>query len=195
MNPSCIFNSRLVIISAALSLLTALGGQHALAADKDQGALLKALPQAKVSMVDGLRQATKSPEVPISAKFELDDKGKLSLSVYTAGKGLDVDAEHNVLKELSGSPEGDKWAPKTEVFKDIPHVARSSEHLALMALSPSTLADIVAREQKERSGTVFSITPAVRNRTPVFVVLKVDHGRATEVLYNIVDGKAIPSSR
>lgn len=197
MNPSCVLKSRVVIISAALSLLTALGGQAALAADagKDQAALIKALPQARISMVDGLRQATKSPEVPISAKFEFDDQGKLSLSVYTAGKGLDVDAEHNVLKELSGSPEGDKWVPKTEVFKDIPHVARSSEHLALMSLSSSTLADVVSRAQKDQPGNVFSITPSVRNHKPVFVVLKADKGKVTEHVYGVLDGKVVQAQK
>ncbi|HZM47936.1 MAG TPA: hypothetical protein VFC14_24190 [Burkholderiales bacterium] len=197
MNLSCVLKSRLVIISAALSLLTASGGQAALAADagKDQAALIKALPQARISMVDGLRQATKSPEVPISAKFEFDDQGKLSLSVYTAEKGLAVDAEHNVLKELSGSPEGDKWGPKTEVFKDIPHVARSSEHLALMSLSPSALADIVGRAQKEHPGTVFSITPAVRNHKPVFVMLQADKGKVSEHVYGVMDGKVVQTQK
>jgi len=197
MNLSCVLKSRLVIISAALSRLTASGGQAALAADagKDQAALIKALPQARISMVDGLRQATKSPEVPISAKFEFDDQGKLSLSVYTAEKGLAVDAEHNVLKELSGSPEGDKWGPKTEVFKDIPHVARSSEHLALMSLSPSALADIVGRAQKEHPGTVFSITPAVRNHKPVFVMLQADKGKVSEHVYGVMDGKVVQTQK
>ena len=55
--------------------------------DADQAALLQALAKAKVSLADGLKQSTKGTEVPISAKFELDDKKQLSLSVYTAEKG------------------------------------------------------------------------------------------------------------
>ena len=57
---------------------------------------------------------------------KLED-GKLSLSVYTAEKGLSIPPEQNVLQELSGSSEQDKWQPTVEVFKDVPHVARSSQ--------------------------------------------------------------------
>src|SRR5262245_43873678 len=100
---------------------------------KDVQALLEALGKSKHSLLDGLRQAESANGVPISAKFEMED-GKLSLSVYTAGKGLNVPAEQNVLQELSGSPETEQWTPNVEVFKDVPHVARSSEQLTLMAL-------------------------------------------------------------
>src|SRR5438034_10567611 len=100
---------------------------------KDTKALLEALGKSKHTLIDGVRQAAKGSAVPISAKFEMED-GKLSLSVYTAEKGLSVAPEKNVLQELSGSPEEEKWTPKAEVFKDVPHVARSSEQLTLMAL-------------------------------------------------------------
>jgi hypothetical protein len=175
-------------------LLTAVFNLNlAFAADAghDQAALVKALAQSKITLLDGLRQSTKPPEVPISAKFEFDDAGKLSLSVYTAGKGVTVDAEHNVLKELSGSPEQAKWIPQVEVFKDLPHVARSSEQLALMSLSPFTLASIAAKAQKDHPGTVFSITPTVRNHKPVFVVLEADKGKVAQLVYGVMDGKLV----
>src|SRR2546425_9543397 len=54
---------------------------------KDTQALLEALGKSKLTVLDGVRQAAKGGAVPISAKFELED-GKLSLSVYTAGKGI-----------------------------------------------------------------------------------------------------------
>src|SRR5262245_55801195 len=93
--------------------------------------VIKALPSAKVTLSAGIQQAqAKSPEVSISAKFEMDDKGQLSLSVYTAEKGLAVDAEHNVLKELSGSPAA-KCSPEAEVCKDVPHVWRSPQQPAI----------------------------------------------------------------
>lgn len=155
---------------------------------KDQAALVKALGQSKLSLADSLRQATKSAEIPISAKFEFDDKGKLSLSVYTVEKGLAVDAEGNVLKELSGSPELAKWTPDVEVFKDIPHVSRASQRLALMAISPFSLADMVVKTQQQHPGTVYSIKPAVRNHQPVFIALVADKGRTAEVVLGLLDG-------
>ena len=146
---------------------------------KDTQALVAALAKSKLTLSEGMRQATKSPAVPISAKFELED-GKLSLSVYTAGKGLAVEPEKNVLQELSGSPE-DKWEPKVEVFKDVPHVARSSEQLTLMALGKSSLTDIIARVEKTQQGKVFSVTPTIRNHKPVAEVLVAEKGKVKKL--------------
>ena len=143
---------------------------------KDTQALLEALGKSKHTLLDGVRQAAKGGAVPISAKFELED-GKLSLSVYTAGKGLSVEPEKNVLQELSGSPEGESWSPNVEVFKDVEHVARSSEQLTLMALGKASLAQIIERAQKAQSGTVFSVTPMIRNHKPVAEVLVAEKGK------------------
>jgi hypothetical protein len=178
---------------AAMLSGAALAVNPAFSADSghDQAALVKALAQSKRSLMDGLRQATKPPEVPISAKFEFDDAGKLSLSIYTAEKGVTVDPEKNVLKELSGSPAQDKWMPETEVFKDVPHVARSSQQLTLMSISKFTLADIVAKTQKEHSGSVLSAAPMTRDRKAVFVVLVADKGKVAEYAYSAEDGKPV----
>ena len=193
MNSFNIFKNSNSIISAVVLLGTVLAANAAFAAEaeKDQAALIKALAQSKHSLTEGLRQSAKSPEAPISAKFEIDDKGKLSLSVYTVEKGLSTEAEGNVLKELSGSPEQAKWTPEVEVFKDIPHVARASQQLALMSISPFSLADIAAKAQQQHSGTVFSIKPAVRNRKPVFVVLEADKGKVVELVFGLLDGKLV----
>ncbi len=147
---------------------------------KDTKALLEALGKSKHTLIDGVRQAAKGGAVPISAKFELED-GKLSLSVYTAEKGLAVAPEKNVLQELSGGPEQDKWTPTVEVFKDVPHVARSSQQLTLMALGKTSLADIIARVQKTQPGTVFSVTPVIRNHKPAAEVLVSDQGKVKKV--------------
>ena len=186
-----------ILTLAALLLGAGLAINSALAAEsgRDQAALIKVLPQSKHSLMDGLRQATKPPEVPISAKFEFDDAGKLSLSVYTAEKGISVDPEKNVLKELSGSPAQDKWTPEIEVFKDVPHVARSSQQLTLMSISRFPLVDIVAKSQKEHDGTVLSVSPTMRDRKPVFVVLIADKGKVTEYQYSVLDGNLVPGGR
>ena len=148
---------------------------------KDTKALLEALGKTKHTLIDGVRQAAKGGAVAISAKFELED-GKLSLSVYTAEKGLSVAPENNVLQELSGSPEQEKWSPTVEVFKDVPHVARSSQQLTLMALGNSSLENIIARARKTQSGTVFSVTPVIRNHKPVAEVLVADKGKVKKLI-------------
>lgn len=143
---------------------------------KDLQAVVQALAKSKHTLLDGIRQASQGNAAAISAKFELED-GKLSLSVYTAEKGLAVPAEKNVLQELSGSPEQDKWSPSAEVFKDVPHVSRSAEQLAVMAVGHKSLADVIGEVEKKYPGTVFSITPALKNHRPVAVVLVAQKGK------------------
>jgi hypothetical protein len=153
-------------------------------------ALLKALSASKHSLAEGIQQVAKGNEVAISAKFELED-GKLSLSVYTAGKGLAVDAEHNALQEYAGSPEAAAWKPEVEVFKDVEHVARSAQQLTLMALSSSTLLDIAKKAEKDGGGKVYSITPTLRDRKAVFVALVADKEKSVELDYDLVTGASV----
>ncbi len=152
---------------------------------EDYTALLKVLSNSKHSLADGIRQATKSTQVPISAKFELDDNGKLSLSVYTAENGLTTDAEHSVLKELSGSPEAAAWSPEVEVFKDPEHLKRAANQQTLMGLSQMSLLDVIAKAQKQQPGTVFSVTPVVVGHQPKFNVLVADNGRVITLSYDL----------
>jgi hypothetical protein len=111
--------------------------------------------------------------------------------VYTAEKGLGPDPEHNVLKEFSGSPEQAAWSPDAEVFKDIPHVSRASEHLTLMALAKLGLADFIATAQKQHKGKVFSAIPEVQNQRPVVLVLVAEQGKVHEYSYDLVTGQEL----
>ncbi len=177
---------RIVLVFLSLGLLTPpLSTAQEREPGEEYGPLLKVLSQSKHSLADGIRKTTKSTEVPISAKFELDDNGKLSLSVYTAEKGLTTDAEHNVLKELSGSPEATIWNPEVEVFKDAEHLKRAAEQLTLMTLSQMPLLDVIAKAQKQSPGTVFSITPLVVGHQPKFTVLVADKGRVITLTYDL----------
>jgi hypothetical protein len=153
----------------------------------DDLALCKEITKTKASLSDGIRQSSKS-ETPISAKFELDDKGKLSLSVYTAGKGTNVGAEGNVLKEWSGTPDGGRWTPVGETFKDVEHVARASEQLTLMALTSKTLVEIAAKADTEQLGSTYSITPVVKGKKAYFEVRFLNKGKLTEVKYDLLSG-------
>ncbi len=185
---------RLLGTALATATLALVVAQPSLAkeyGDEETAALLKVLSNSKLSLADGVRQMSKGGEAAISAKFELDDSKKLSLSVYTAQKGLGEDPEHNVLKELSGSPEQTPWSPEAEVFKDLEHVSRASEHLTLMALTKDSLADFIAMAQKQHKGMVFSAIPEVQSHRPVLVVLLADNGKVNEVRYDLETGRAI----
>ena len=184
------------LLGALLVAATVVIPAHAKTYDSEQAAaLIEALPRSKLSLEDGIRQVSKGGEVAISAKFEFDDNNKLSLSVYTAEKGLATDPEHNVLKEFSGSPEQKPWAPQAEVFKDIPHVARASEHLALMSVSRHSLAAIIGMAKKKHAGAAFAVTPMVNRTRPIAAVLLTDKGKVTEVDCDLISGQCTTSNK
>ncbi len=134
------------------------------------GDLTAQLKSSKLTLAQAVAQAEKDNGPAISAKFELED-GHLSLSVYTAKSGLDKDAEHNVLMELSGDPTKDKWQPKSEVFEDKAHITRAATHLTLVQRAKTTLSAVIAKASAKQPGTVYAVTPAVKDKKPVFEVL------------------------
>lgn len=185
---------RLMVSSGvALSFLCCAGLLPVLAEEHgDSGKLLQVLPKCKKSLADGIKQASaKAPETAISAKFELDDKGAISLSVYTAGNGLGVDAEHNVLKELAGSPESETWTAEVEVFKDVEHVSRASQQLTVMTVSKFSLLDILKKAEKDQPGRAYSITPVVRDRKAQFVVSIAVKDKTVELFYDAMTGDPV----
>ena len=174
---------RLFLIFA---LAFATGAGHA-ASEAD---LVGALPQSKVTLADALRQVIKAGQQPLSAKFEFDDAAKLSLSVYAAQHepGQTAATEGVVLQEMAGSPEQGAWKPETEVFKDVAHVARAAQQLALMSLARVSLLEVVEQARKRHSGIVFSVTPEIKQHQPVAVVRVASHGKVTELVYNLSNG-------
>jgi hypothetical protein len=176
------------LVSAVLSIAVPLSSLAKSYVDEETTALLQVLNNSKVIMAEGVQQLTKGSEAAISAKYEFDDNKKLSLSVYTAEKGLGEDPEHNVLKEFSGSPEKAPWTPEAEVFKDIAHASRASGQLTLMALAKHSLADFITMAQKQNKGMVFSANPEIQNHRPVLVVLIADKGKVSEIRYDLETG-------
>ena len=51
-----------------------------------------------------------------------------------------------------------------------------------MALGKTSLADMIARVQKTQSGTVFSVTPVIRNHKPAAEVLVADRGKVRKLI-------------
>jgi hypothetical protein len=182
--------------AAAVLLALSAGSFRPLAAAEkaEYAKLLPTLAKSKHTLADGIKQASKSPEVAISAKFELEE-GRLSLSVYTAEKGLGTDAEHNVLKELAATPAAAAWKPSVEVFKDVPHVSRASQQLALMSLTKFSLLDILEKAAKDQPGTAFSITPVLRDGKAQFAVLVAVEGNVVEVHYDLLTGERVKPSK
>ena len=184
------FRTLIALVGVVASLAVARGLRAG--EGEDQGALVRALAKSRVSLLDGIRQAESGGGAAISAKYELNDRGELMLSVYLGEKGLERDAEHNVLTELIGSPAG-RWTPRKEVFADVPHVARSAQQLALMTLSPRSLVAIVDRMDK--SEPVISAIPILKGRKAVLVLRTLKEGAAREHDVDLLTGTYLTPSK
>ena len=133
---------------------------------QELGADLNILATSKIKMSAALATAEKTYGTTIEATFELDDAGKLSLSVYPLAKGIDVDAERNGFQELSGDPTTATWAPKLDVFKaeDKEHQVRSARDITLVQTAGLTLrAAVDAVEKANTGGIVYWAIPTIRD--------------------------------
>ncbi|MGZ3652831.1 MAG: hypothetical protein ACXVB9_21815 [Bdellovibrionota bacterium] len=177
-----------------LNLFLTLIALTGLTAKADDAQVISTLSTAKISLIDGIRQAEKSSGPVTSAKFEIGDDGKLSLSIYTAPQGLRTPAEDNQLSELSGDPTAAPFAPAAEVFKDKEHIARASVHLTLMQLSKLSLVQIiqVAQRAVDSDDVPYSVAnPQVRNGLPVADVFFADDGQSRKVTVNMLTGQVL----
>jgi uncharacterized membrane protein YkoI len=134
--------------------------------------LLGRLKESKHSLLKGIAQSEEAHGKAISAKFEMKDN-TLVLSVYTAGKGLDKDAEHNEMIELIGDATQARWSPEKEVFEDAEHLKRSAMQLTLVQSSKLSLVDAVKKAESATQGKVYSAIPAVHSGVPVYDILVV----------------------
>jgi hypothetical protein len=179
-------NTFKIFVAAAISL----GLTHGQAMANDEQ-VIAALPMAKITLLEGIREARVRGAEVISAKFEMDDSGKLSLSIYTAPLGLGVPAEANPMTELSGDPTALPFAASAEVFADKEHIARASTHLAIMQLSRMSLAQIIGRALYVQRGIPYSVAnPSIRNQQPVADVFIVGQdGKSVRVTVNVQTGQ------
>jgi hypothetical protein len=141
------------------------------------------LDDAHVTLIKGIRQVEAKYGPAIEAKFELDDSGALSLSIYPAAKGLKPDAEFNVFEEASGSPLGSVWKPSLEVFKDREHLTRSAFDLTIMQQSKIGLATAVQRALTKQPGIAYWAIPALNGKKPVIgVYIRSNDGKSHHLL-------------
>jgi len=171
--------SAVVALAGGVTLLAAAfasGGENVRTPDA------KAVPQlsdAKITLVQGIKQVEAKYGPAIEAKFELDDSGALSLSVYPAAKGLKNDAEFNVFEEASGPAAASPWKPSIEVFKDAEHLTRSAFDLTLMQQSKLSLARAVQRALAQQPGTAYWAVPILRGKKPAIgIYIRSDDGKS-----------------
>ena len=167
--------------------------QSAFAEDESENydAILKVLPQSKISLADGIRQAAQGTATPISAKFELDDQGKLSLSIYTVEVGLVANRGESVFKELSGSPESTTWNPSTEVIKDDGDLSHAKKQLSVLSKTKVTLLSITTRAMKDYQGTIWAVYPQTKANKSFFEVKIAKDGKVSRHYYDVITGNEI----
>src|SRR5436189_3197388 len=129
----------------------------------DQAAVVKALPQAKVSLGQALFASAREG-TPISAKFEVED-GKLQLSVYTmkGDKFSEVIVDH-----VSGK------VAKTEAITGGGDLTAAKAQSETMAKAKSSLR--AATEKAVKANKVFravSIMPSLKDGHPVAEITRV----------------------
>ncbi|MBI3447733.1 MAG: PepSY domain-containing protein [Acidobacteria bacterium] len=153
---------RMEVVLVILTALLVLGAPRVLAQDddddddEDQATLLKALPQAKVSLEQALL-AGEHEGTPISAKFEMDE-GKLQLSVYTmkAEKFFEVVVDH-----VSGK------VVKVEAITSGEDLAAAKAQGGAMTKAKKSLRVVVAEAVKANDGyRAFSVTPSLKDGHP-----------------------------
>ena len=116
---------------------------------------------SKISMADAVAQVEASTGTLVECKFEPDDQGNLSLSLYPVGKPITVDAKNNLFQEASGDPTATPFAPGLEVFHDFEHLTRSTRDLTLVQLSQLSVRDAVAHGAE--LGYVYWAIPTMQN--------------------------------
>jgi hypothetical protein len=181
-------NLNAILCATSLLLPVAIG----VAARADEaGAVTAKLGESKHTLLDGIAQAEKQAGPAISAKFEVEE-GKLMLSVYTAKAGLQTDAEHNTLMELIGEAAAPTWQPKTEVFEDKAHIARSAMQLTIMQTTRLSLADLVRKAAAAKQGTVYSAIPAIKAGKPVVnVLVATPGGQSSSLVLDAAAGRPV----
>ena len=180
---------RNVMLVAAFGLAT-LGNSLAWSEDADQAALIKALGDAKLTLLQGIAQVAKGTEVPIEAKYQMAI-GKLMLSIYTSTEGFDTAAEDNSFNEYIGDVTTGTWTPKKDVFADIKHIARSAQYHALLSMSKVSIPTIIQKASAQ--GTVLSVKEKIRGGKPVFEVMVVQDNTIKPTFYDLVTGEQTAS--
>jgi hypothetical protein len=152
----------------------------------EHAAVVAALAGTTHTLTEGIDQVATGSEVPIEAKFEVED-GALQLSVYTAAMGLETMPEENSFKEYKGPATAAAWTPETETFEDFEHIARSASYQTLLAMTDVTIPQII-ETASEGNATVISVKPKVIDGKPVFEVFSVRNGEVVEAHYDLMSG-------
>ncbi len=147
---------------------------------------LGVLRSSRISMSRALAQVEATYGPSIEAKFELDHDGKLSLSIYPVGAGIDVDAGRNQFFELAGDPTARRYAPTLTEFSvpDEEHLTRSARDLTIVQAARMPLIDAVRQvERLFPRGIVYWAIPTLRDTRAGYGIYVRAAGGSTHYLF------------
>ena len=150
------FVATAIALASAMSL--AASASWAAEEGSSPAALAKALPEAKLSLEQGLKASEREGR-PISGKYEIED-GALQLSVYTM-KGSN-DFEEVIVDHKSGA------VKKAEKITEGDDLKEAKEQSQAMAKAKVSLEKAVDGAAKANSGyRAVSVTPTLKGGKPV----------------------------
>jgi len=156
-------NRRIVVLAAATVAALSYAGWVAWAEEEttDTTALAKVLPQASVTLEQGLRAAEPQGK-PTSAKYEIED-GKLQLSVYTVSREQYSEV---IVDHRSGAIDSSEPITSGDDFK----AATAQGAVMLKAKTPLDAA-VSHAVQAHAGWRAVSVTPALDGEHPVAIVV------------------------
>src|SRR5882757_5614180 len=148
------------ILIALLAVSPSMVGAAFADEGKDQAAVAKLLPSAKVTLSQGLA-ASESKGQPISGKFEVDE-GHFQLSVYTV--------QGAALQEVVVDYTTGKIA-KAEPLSEADDLVAAKKQVAAMAKATTTLKAATDKAEQESAGyRAVSVVPILKQHHAVAMV-------------------------
>jgi len=146
-------NRRQLMLIGTAALAAGWSGQNVKAEERNDPALITAMPNAKVTLQQALTTAAQEGQ-PISAKFEVED-GKLQLSVYTAKDGKFTEV---LLDYVNGK------LAKTEAITEGEDLAAAKAQSAAMAKAKIDLKTAADKAASQNAGfRAVSVIPELKN--------------------------------
>lgn len=114
---------------------------------KQMPKLVKAMPEAKVSLADGIKTAAAGGKA-ISAQYEVDEDAGFQLSVFVSKGTTGADVHEVIVDYTTGKIKGDEKLTDPDDIKD------AGKQLAAVAKAKVTLDQAVAEAVKANPGYV-----------------------------------------
>ena len=175
----------LTLALAATVVSSSFAAEPAEQKSEDEGKLLQVFSAQKLTMREGIKKVLEgTKDIPIAARFALDDKGELILRVLATEKGFATDVDHAGIRLYRTYVDAAKWKPETKAV-NAEHLMRASECWTLMAVSRDSLDDILERAEKDHHNIIYAIGPGIRDGKAEFILSVDSDGKMGEARYDL----------